>query len=70
MPVRTLTRTPTRRGQDDFRLPWWGLVLPMAAFAILFILVLHPFGARAGDGGPHGVGVVEKLGEAALGAFA
>ncbi|MEV8585989.1 hypothetical protein [Streptomyces sp. NPDC051180] len=41
----------------DTRLPWWALVLPVAAFAALLLLIAGPGEAHATSGDP-GVGRV------------
>ncbi|MFE0653322.1 hypothetical protein ACFVZH_32615 [Streptomyces sp. NPDC059534] len=51
MSARTHPRVgPTTAGVDT-RLPWWALVLPVAAFAALLLLIAGPSeaGATAGD---------------------
>ncbi len=45
------TRSPQDRGAQA-RLPWWGVALPVIAFAVLFLVVLHPAEAHAATGDP------------------
>ncbi|MFJ3583650.1 hypothetical protein ACIPPS_15640 [Streptomyces sp. NPDC090127] len=53
MSARTHTRTPSPSvGGVDTRLPWWALVLPVAAFVALFLLIAGPGGPPAGPGDP------------------
>ncbi|MGW1074226.1 hypothetical protein [Streptomyces sp. NPDC002537] len=41
--------TPHRtRGSVQTRLPWWGLVLPAVAFAVLFALLATPAAPESG----------------------
>ncbi|MDI3404947.1 hypothetical protein [Streptomyces cavernicola] len=42
--------TPERRGRSAAELPWWALVLPTVAFAVLLSLVLDPSDAHAVSG--------------------
>lgn len=45
------TRSP-QQARAQVRLPWWGIVLPVIAFAVLFMIVLHPAEAQAAAGDP------------------
>ena len=55
---------PAGRGAAQARLPWWGLALPLAAFAVLLLL---PLAGPAGEAGRSLVGqpsfllVVERV---------
>ncbi|MFI8964846.1 hypothetical protein ACIGO8_22330 [Streptomyces sp. NPDC053493] len=55
MTARTPTGHPTVRTAPtsgvDTRLPWWALVLPVAAFAALFLLIAGPGETHALSGG-------------------
>ncbi|MFM9367087.1 hypothetical protein [Streptomyces sp. Da 82-17] len=67
MSARTHTRvTPRRRGRSASALPWWALVLPALAFAVLFCLALDPADAHAAtDGaGPGFLHVLAQLRQA------
>ncbi|MEV2248544.1 hypothetical protein [Streptomyces sp. NPDC049970] len=53
MPARTHTRTPRpARGSVEVTLPWWAVVLPALAFAVLLLLILEPGQAHAAAGDP------------------
>ncbi|SDL41480.1 hypothetical protein [Streptomyces indicus] len=43
------TRSPQQAGAQA-RLPWWGVALPVIAFVVLFLIVLHPAEAQAAAG--------------------
>ncbi|MBX9426005.1 MULTISPECIES: hypothetical protein [Streptomyces] len=62
MSARSHTSTrPLPTGVADTRLPWWALVLPVAAFTALLLLMAGPGGAHATAGDP-GVGrVLEQI---------
>ncbi|WP_415954086.1 hypothetical protein [Streptomyces sp. KLOTTS4A1] len=46
------TRSPRQARGAEIRLPWWGIALPVIAFAALLMLVLHPAEAHATTGDP------------------
>ncbi|QIQ05438.1 hypothetical protein [Streptomyces liangshanensis] len=53
MPARTYPRTrPGTAGALTVRLPWWALVLPAAAFAVLLVLMAGPGQAQAASTDP------------------
>ncbi|GEK03484.1 hypothetical protein ACWDU8_20440 [Streptomyces sp. NPDC003388] len=61
MPVRTHTRTHTGpAGGVDIRLPWWALLLPALAFAVLLALILNPSEAHAASGDPAVAQLLER----------
>ncbi|MFG2331454.1 hypothetical protein ACGFMM_17705 [Streptomyces sp. NPDC048604] len=47
MTARIPTRPRTPANGVDARLPWWALALPVAAFAVLFLLIADPGQAHA-----------------------
>ncbi|MFJ6543989.1 hypothetical protein ACIQMP_25520 [Streptomyces sp. NPDC091385] len=62
MSVRTHSRThPATTGADGTRLPWWALVLPVPAFALLLALILNPSDAHAATGEPVIAHLVEQI---------
>ncbi|WP_149180097.1 hypothetical protein [Streptomyces sp. TRM49041] len=65
-PTRTRTRTHATVGTTgsagvDVRLPWWGVALPVAAFAVLFLLITGPGSAQATGGEPAGGRILEQI---------
>ncbi|MEU1077439.1 MULTISPECIES: hypothetical protein [unclassified Streptomyces] len=53
MSARTHTRsTQPADGRADFRLPWWGVVLPTVAFVVLLVLITGSHDAQAAAGDP------------------
>ncbi|WP_455355780.1 hypothetical protein [Streptomyces sp. SYSU K217416] len=59
MSARTQTRSiAPARGGVEARLPWWAVLLPAIAFAVLLLLIVGPGEAHAAGGEP---GVAELL---------
>ncbi|WP_156724386.1 hypothetical protein [Streptomyces apocyni] len=62
MPTRTHTRSiPRPRAGIEVRLPWWGIALPVIAFAVLLTLLIHPVDAQAASADPSVSQLVEHV---------
>ncbi|MER5307822.1 hypothetical protein ABT034_08545 [Streptomyces sp. NPDC002773] len=61
MSARSHTSTRPLPTGVDTRLPWWALVLPVAAFTALLLLIAGPGGAHATGGGAGVGGVLEQI---------
>lgn len=60
------TDIPTRAGQVSSgrvqtRLPWWALALPVLAFLLLLLLILHPADAQAATGESALRGLLDRI---------
>ncbi|WP_405781903.1 hypothetical protein [Streptomyces sp. NBC_00859] len=65
MPARTHPTRPQRRGPAqsgiDVRLPWWAVVLPALAFAVLLLLISAPGQAHADAGDAAVTHVLQRI---------
>jgi hypothetical protein len=62
MPAPTHHRPgPAYRGGVDFRLRWWAIVLPSAAFFVLLLLILNPVDAHTASVDPGLAHVLQSL---------
>ncbi|MFJ8663846.1 hypothetical protein [Streptomyces sp. NPDC093795] len=61
MSARSHTSTRPLPTGVDTRLPWWALVLPVAAFTALLLLIAGPAGAHATAGDAGVGGVLEQI---------
>ncbi|GAA1368080.1 hypothetical protein [Streptomyces beijiangensis] len=60
IPTRSHTTAP---GRVDIKLPWWAVVLPAIAFAILLLLITAPGQAQAASGDPALTHLLERVQE-------
>ncbi|MFD7710051.1 hypothetical protein ACFV6E_16680 [Streptomyces sp. NPDC059785] len=68
MPAPTHTPPhPATTGGVDIRLPWWALLLPALAFAVLLTLVVHPADAQSAAGDSAIAHVIERIQQTVLG---
>ncbi|MFF2655222.1 hypothetical protein [Streptomyces sp. NPDC058045] len=63
---------PVRPQQDrgptaEFRLPWWGVALPVLAFAVLLLVLLNPDHAHATVGEPALAQLLDRVRQAVTG---
>ncbi|MFD3535077.1 hypothetical protein [Streptomyces sp. NPDC058664] len=61
MSARSHTSTRPLSSGVDTRLPWWALVLPVAAFTALLMLIAGPGEAHATAGDPGVGGALEQI---------
>ncbi|GAA2924537.1 hypothetical protein [Streptomyces enissocaesilis] len=61
MAARAHIRTHPPASRVDVRLPWWALVLPALAFAVLLLLIAGPGQAHAATGDPAVAHLVERI---------
>ncbi|GAA1510255.1 hypothetical protein GCM10009730_13380 [Streptomyces albidochromogenes] len=61
MAARAHTRTNPPASGLDTRLPWWAVVLPALAFAVLLLMIAGPGEARAATGDPSVTHLVERI---------
>ncbi|WP_434588339.1 hypothetical protein [Streptomyces sp. A5-4] len=61
MAARAHIRSTPPASGVEMRLPWWAVVLPAIAFAVLLVLIAGPGQAQAASGDPAVTHLMERI---------